>query len=153
LILGNFIFLAAKGRGVEKFSLSLGTDNIILVLLDSSGLEADSTMKNRTTLASILGTSTETRFTNYTRKVWTSSDITITSNTGTGVVTVAAQASPVWNAAGGAANATLGAILFCHRPTSGSADSAVMPICKHDFAGSTTGVNLTASVTTIFTAT
>lgn len=149
--MSNFVFLSAKGRFVEKASLPLGTDDLIIVLLKASGLEADSTMKNCATLAAVLSNSTEVTFTNYARKSYTSGSITITPNTGTGVVTVDLT-DAVFNAAGGASNDTLGALIVAYRPTSGSADSAILPLTKHDFSGSTTGGTLTATIPSIGTA-
>jgi hypothetical protein len=148
-----FIADSAKGRWVEKFMLPIGGDNIIVVLLQSSGLQADATLNNYTFLSQLLAAgNTEATFTNYTRKVLAAADITVSVNTGTGVTTVD-TVDQVWNAAGGALNNTLGALLTCYRPTSGSLDSAVLVLTKHDFAATTTGGNLTAQVPSIGTAT
>jgi hypothetical protein len=149
----SLIFDYAKGRWVEKFRLPVGGDNIIVVLLQSSGLQSDTNINNHQTLADLLAAgNAEAGFTNYARKVLSAADITVTVNTGTNVTTVD-TVDQVWNAAGGAANNTLGAILTCYRPTSGSLDSAILPLTKHDFATTTTGGNLTAQVPSIGTVT
>lgn len=148
-----FIFDSAKGRWVEKFLLPIGGDNIIAVLLQSSGLQADATLNNYSSLSALLaGGNTEATFTNYARKVLAAVDLTVSVNTGTGVTTVDAV-DQVWNSAGGALNNTLGAICFCYRPTTGSLDSAILPLTKHDFSATTTGGNLTAQIPSIATAT
>lgn len=153
MALANLIFLQAKGRWIEKFLLPTGVDNIIVLLFKASGLAADATMKNYTTLADIIaGGSTEATFTNYLRQVLSASDIVVTFNSGTGVVT-ADCSDRLWAAAGGASNDTLGALVTAYRPTSVSADSAVLPLSKHDFTASTTGGNLTAGVPAVGTAT
>ena len=151
--MASFIFDSAKGRWVEKFLLPIGGDNIVVVLLKSAGLQADATLNNYATLATLLaGGSAEATFTNYARKVLSASDLSVSVNTGTGVTTVDAT-DQVWNAAGGASNDVLGAILFCYRPTSGSLDSAILPLTKHDYSTTTTGGNLTAQVPSVGTVT
>jgi hypothetical protein len=148
--LANFVFPCSKGRFVEKYSLLTGSDNIVVVLLLSSGLQVDATLAGYTNLATLLAaTSDEATFTNYARIVLASGNITITTTT---TVTVALTGNLVWNSAGGALTNTLGALLTCYRPTSGSADSAIIPLTKHDFSTTTQGGNLTGTVTTVATA-
>src|SRR3954468_14888980 len=151
--MASFIFDSAKGRWVEKFLLPVGGDNIIVVLLQSSGLQADATLNNYATLSTLLaGGNAEATFTNYSRKILAAADLSVSVNTGTGVTTVDAV-DQVWSAAGGALNNTMGAICFCYRPTSGSLDSAILPLTKHDYATTTTGGNLTAQIPSIGTVT
>lgn len=148
--MANFVFPCAKGRFVEKYSLLTGSDNIVVVLLQSTGLQADATLAGYTNLGALLAaTSDEATFTNYARIILASGNITITTTT---TVTVSLTGNLVWNSAGGALNNVLGAALTCYRPTSGSADSAIIPLTKHDFSTTTAGGNLTGTVTTIATA-
>lgn len=149
--MANFVFPIAKGRFVEKYLLLTGSDNIVIVLLQSSGLQVDATLATYTNLGALLAaTSDEATFTNYSRPVLaTSAPITVTVSTG---VTVAIP-SQVWSAAGGATNNVLGALLTCWRPTSSSLDTAIIPLTKHDFSVTTTGGNLTATITTVATVT
>lgn len=148
--MASFVFNYAKGRWIEKYSLPVGGDNIIIVLLKSSGLQADATLGNYQDLGTLLASNAEATFTNYSRIVLSSASITIAPPSG-GVRTVSIP-SQVWNAAGGAANDTLGAFLTCYRPTSSSPDANMLPLTKHDFAVTTTGGNLTATITSIGTA-
>lgn len=90
--------------------------------------------------------------TGNTRKVLSAADITVSTNTGTGVTTVDTS-DQVWNAAGGAVNNTLGALLTCYRPTSSTPDSGILLLTKHDYTIGTTGGNLTAQVPSIGTVT
>lgn len=148
--MANLVFSAAKGRFVDKYSLLLGTDNIVIVLLQSAGLQADATLAAYTNLGALLAaTSDEATFTNYSRPVLAAASITITVSTG---VTVAIP-SQVWTAAGGVTNNAIGALLTCYRPTSATADSGILPLTKHDFSITTTGGNLTATITTVATVT
>lgn len=123
-----------------------------MVLLQSAGLQSDATLGTYQYLGDLLAAgNTEATFTNYSRQVLSGTSITIGVNTSTGVTTVGIS-NQVWNAAGGAVNNTLGALLTCYRPTSASADSEVLLLTKHDFAVSTTGGTLTATVSSIGTA-
>src|SRR5262245_56703170 len=139
-----FIFSAARGRWVEKFMLPLGTDNIIVVLLKAAGLQADATLDDHLTLASVLGANTEASFTNYARKVLTSSDITTSLSSGTWTVDTADQ---VWTSAGGAANDSLGALITVYRPTSGSTTAQMLPLTCHPYIQSTNGTDAKATIT------
>lgn len=151
--MANVLFDSAKGRWVEKYLLPVGGDNIIVVLLQASGLQVDATLNNYSTLAALLaGGNTEATFTNYGRKVLSGVDITVSVNTSTGVTTVDIP-DQVWTSAGGAVNNGLGALLTCYRQTSATPDSGILPLTKHDFAVTTTGVNLQATVPSIGTAT
>lgn len=146
----------AKGRFVQLSTLPVGTDNLLIVLLQSTSLPTDNTLKRTQFLSGVLSTGTgaglEGTFTNYARKVLAAADITITVNTTTDVVTLD-TADQVWSAAGGASNNTLGALLLCYRPTSISLDTAIPILTKHDFTATTTGGNLTATISAIGTAT
>jgi hypothetical protein len=134
-------------------SLPLGTDNIIVVLLQTTGLPSDTIIKRAQFLSNVISAgAVEATFTNYSRQVQTNTNVVVSVNTSTDVVSLG-LASVVWNAAGGAVNNSLSALLVCYRPTSASADSAITVLTKHDFVGSTTGGNLTATITTIATAT
>jgi hypothetical protein len=148
----SFIFDNAKGRWVEKYRLPVGGDNIVIVLIQATGLQADATLNNYSDLASLLASNTEATFTNYARQIISGLNITVSVNTSTGITTVDIP-DQLWNAAGGATNNTLGALLTCYRPASTSLDSAILPLTKHDLSPSTTGGNLTVAVPSIGTAT
>jgi hypothetical protein len=150
---GNILSNYIKGRFVEKATLPLGTDNLVIDLLTTTALPSDATLKNCQFLSDVTTAGgVIAAFTNYARKVLAAVDITITVNTGTGVVTLD-TADQVWSAAGGASNATLGKLLIAYRPTSGSANSAIALISCHDYTATTTGGNLTAAIPSVATAT
>lgn len=147
--MGNIVFPYAYGRWIDKYSLPLGGDNILVVLVQSSGLQSDATLSGYQFLSQVWsGGNTEATFTNYSRLSITSG-ITIT----VGSTTTVAVPNQVWNSAGGATNNSLGALLTCYKPTSSSVDSAILLMTKHDFVASTTGGNLTAVITNIGTVT
>lgn len=134
-----------KGRYVEKFMLPLGTDNILVVPIQSASIPSDNTLRNCQTLAAIFSAGAlEATFTNYSRKVLAAADITITYDLVTNFRPTVSLATQVWAAAGGATNNTLAAIVIAYRPTSGSADSACLPLAVMSYAGTTASGALTA---------
>lgn len=149
-VIGNY----AKGRWIEWATLPLGTDALVVVLFQSSGLPSDATFRNCEYLSdAVTAGAVEATFTGYARKVVTGfgTSITLAVNTGTGVATLDIP-DQSWSPGGGAVTNNLGAIWIGYRPTSGAADSAIRMISKHDFVGPANGGTLTAVIPSIGTA-
>lgn len=145
--MSNGVFTYARGSFVRYSQLPVGTDSLLLVLLKSTGLVADTTMRNYQTLAAVLaGASDEADCTNYVRKSITTG-ITITPDT-TNSKMSADMGDITWTALGGAVNNVLGKMLICYRLTSSTADSAILPLTYHDFTATTTGVDVLAQLAT-----
>lgn len=138
------VFNVARGIGRYYAGLPAANDAVLVVLLKSAGLQADDTLNNHDTLADILAANTECDFTNYARKVVTAS-ITITEDDTNNWVSVD-MPDLTWVSAGGVANNTIGKLIICYRPDTGSADSAVVPVTYHDFATTTDGLDLTVQI-------
>ena len=134
----------AKGRFVQWCSLSTGSDAILVLLLQTTGLDADTTLQDFPTLSSLLAANTEANFTNYARKVLTSG-ITISVNTTANTATIS-LANFTWLAAGGAVNNTLGKLVTAYRPTPSSADAQCIPMTYHDCTATTTGADLLVQI-------
>lgn len=146
-------FNATKDQiGYYVAQAASGTPDIQVVLLQSTGLVADAAMADYGTLADVLaGTSDEATFTNYVRKTLASPTRTV-DNTGDRVLlggaAVGVAHAITWVAAGGAANNTLGKVLFVYAPTSGSADSAILPLMATDITATTDGNDLVLTLST-----
>lgn len=139
----------AKGRFVEKCALPLGTDNILIVPLQSTGLPTDTVLRTAANLGAIFTAGgLEATFTNYVRKVLSAPDITINVNTSTFIVTVT-LAAQTWASAGGAVNNTIAKVAVCYRPTAGTADSGCMVLATQDYSGTTTGGSFTITPGTL----
>lgn len=133
----------AKGRFIEKCMLPLGTDNILVIPIQSASIPTDTVLRNCANLGAVFTAGAlEATFTNYSRIALASSAITITTNTTTFSQT-ASFTTQVWAAAGGAVNNTLAAIVLAYRPTTGTADSGCLVLATLAYAGSTTGGALT----------
>ena len=151
--MGNVLVDYAKGRFIEKATLPLGTDSLIAVLLQATGLPTDTVLKRNQFLSGVFTAGgTESTFTNYSRQSFTGASITITVNTSTDVVTLDTS-NVVINSAGGALNNSVAKLLLCYKPTSATADSAIPVLTTHDCVITTTGGNLTVTIPSIGTAT
>jgi hypothetical protein len=130
--------------------LLAGTDNILVIPIKSAGIPTDNVMRNCQTLAAIFTAgAVEADFTSYSRKVLGSGDITIAYDLVTNFCPTVSFATQVWNAAGGAVNNTLAAIVLAYRPTAATADSGCLPLAVLSYAGTTTGGALTAALGTL----
>jgi hypothetical protein len=142
--MGNFVFTNAKGKFVQWSTLSAGSDNMSLVLLKTSVLQADATLQDYVLLSTLLASNTEATFTSYARKILTTG-FSITPNFTTNTMTVG-LGTQTWLAAGGVANDAIGKLIVCYRPTSTSADSATIPMTGHDITATTTGSDLIVQI-------
>lgn len=138
-LLGN----AMKGRFAYYSTLPASADSLIVVLLKSSGLEADATLLDYDDLAALLAAANdEADATNYTRK--TLSTVTVTIDDTNNRVDVDCD-DLVYTSLGGASNNTLSKLVVCYKPDTASADSAIVPLSFHDITLTTDGntVNVT----------
>jgi hypothetical protein len=139
----------AKGRFIEKCMLPLGTDHILVIPLQSTGIPTDTVLRNCANLAAVFTAGgLEATFSNYSRISLSSSAITITTNTST-FFQAASFTSQVWAAAGGAVNNTFSALVLAYQPTTGTADSGCLVLATLAYAGSTTAGALTAAIGTL----
>lgn len=143
--MANFVFNIAKGKVGTLTALPAAADALIVVLLKSTGIEADAVLKDYDTLATLLAASNdEADFTNYARKT-----ITVVTNTvdDTNERLDVDFADQTWAVAGGAGNNTLAKLLVCYDGDTGAGtDANIIPLTAHDFAYTTTGVDLVAQL-------
>lgn len=143
--MANLVFNVALGE-VKKFCKLDGgvNDALLLVLLETTGLEADATLRDYDDLLALLaGTSNEATFTNYARKVL-SSGVTITVDDTNNWVDIDFP-DQTWVTAG-PGNA-VSRLLVCYDPdTTVGTDATVVPLTSHDFVATPDGTNLVAEV-------
>jgi hypothetical protein len=150
--MADFVFNVALGRVRTYFdnvdSNTPANSAIVAVLLKSTGLEADGTLRDYDTLSALLAAANdEADFTNYARKTLTDSDIGPFAQDDTNDRFDIDIADLTWTTAGGATNNTLGALLFCYEPdTTAPADANKIPVLKYDFVETTTGSDIVAQV-------
>lgn len=143
--MADFVFNIAKGRAAYYSTLPAANDALIVLLLKSSGIEADGTLKDYDDVAALLAAANdEADFTNYARKTITSVTVTVDDTNDRQDVDVADQ---TWSTAGGATNNTLAKLVVAYDPdTTGGTDSTLIPLWAYDFAATTDGSDLTAAV-------
>jgi hypothetical protein len=130
--MADIVFNIAKGRIAQYGDLAGGAnDALILVLLKSSGLVADATMRDYDTLSDVLaGTSDEADFTGYARR--TLASVTVTVDDSGDVVNIDAADPAAWTNSGGSSQA-IGAALICYdNDTTGGTDANLVPMVKLD---------------------
>lgn len=127
------VFNIAKGKVARYAMLPETNDAIIWVVLKSSGLEADSVLRDYDDLAAILGAANdEAGFTGYARV--TATGVTVTVDDTNDRVDVDA-ADPSWSPTTSEAE---GAILAVYDPdTTAGTDSSIIPLTKDDFVVTT----------------
>jgi hypothetical protein len=151
--MGNFVFNIAKGRVVEYYnrveSNDPSTSALVVVLLASTSIEADSALIDYDTLAAVYaGATNEATNTGYSRKVLTDTelsalpapddgndryDIDIPDQTWTGVAN---------DGTGG-----IGKLLVCYDANTGAgADTDIVPLTAHDFVVTPDGSDITAQI-------
>ena len=106
------------------------TSALVLVPIETSGLEADSVLRDKATLAAVLAGTTNEQ-TTMGRKVLTDADISASAVNNTTDLNEASLPTVIWTAATGNA---ISKILVCYRPDTGSAsDSTDIPMTLFDF--------------------
>jgi hypothetical protein len=131
----DFQFNIAKGAIKTYFSnvdTNSPTDSeILVVLLELSGLEPDETLKDYVDLASLLAAANNEQ-TTMGRKHLVDTDVTVTlTHSTSNWLTITLAGSITYTAATGN---TVGKLLLCYEPdsTPGSADSAIIPLLAYD---------------------
>jgi hypothetical protein len=124
--ISNGIFNIAKGKLAYYATLPAANDALIVVLLKSSGLVADSVMVDYDDLAAVLaGASDEADFTSYARKVVTAS-VTVTVDDTNDRVDLD---FPDQTFVAATTGQSLGKLLVCYDPdTTGGTDGSIIPL-------------------------
>lgn len=136
--MANFTFDIALGREVEFHNRVDGNDPansaLILVVLASAGLEADSVLRTYATLSALLAASTnEVTNAGYARKTLTDANIgPPTVNTTTHRTTLSFTTALQTFAAIGAGDAWRKILVCYDNDTTGGTDANIVPVTAHD---------------------
>lgn len=148
--MADFVFNIAKGRVVELFKRVDGNDPtnsaLIVVVLATSGLESDATLKDKDDLAAVVsGATNEVTNSGYARKTLTDSDITDAGPDDTNDRYDLDIADQTWTAV--AAGDGWSKLLVCYdSDTTGGTDSGIVPLTAHDFVVTPDGSDITAQI-------
>lgn len=150
--MANEVFNIAKGRVVEYYHRVDSDDPsaavLVVVVLATSGLEADSVLRDKDTLADVVsGTTNEVTNTNYARKVLTQADLATATPDDTNDRFDVDIPDQTWTAV--AAGDGWSKLLVCYDPSSsGVTNSVIIPLTMHDFVVTPDGSDITAQIAT-----
>ncbi len=139
----NFVFNIAKGRGAALSdrvkSADPATSALILIPLQTAGLESDAVLVDRTTLAAVLGSTTQEQ-TTMGRKVLVAADLpAIPAPDNANDRNDRSLPTVTWALAEGPA---ISKILVCYRPATGDGDSLIVPVTAFDLVTTPSGVDI-----------
>jgi hypothetical protein len=150
--LADFVFNIAKGR-VAEFYNRVDTNDptnsaLVVVVLATSGLESDATLKDKDDLAAVVsGATNEVTNSGYARKVLTDSDLSALAPDDTNDRMDADIPDQTWTAV--AAGDGWSKLIVCYDgDTTGGADSAIIPLTAHDFVVTPDGTDIVAQIAT-----
>ena len=137
----DFVFNVAKGY-VKRFLEFPGVDDgLVAVLLEATSLEADSTLKDHDTLASILAGSSNEQ-TTMGRKTISPGQVSTAVDDTNDWFSADITTDITWTAATGNA---VGKLLICYDPdTAAGDDSQIVPLTAHSFDVTPDGSDVTA---------
>jgi hypothetical protein len=144
--MANFTFNVALGRAAALAALPAASDALILIPLESSGLEADAVLKDKDTFADVVSGTTNEQ-TTVGRKTLTG--ITVTVNDTLDRVEIDA-ADVSWTSPTGN---PVGALVVCYDPDSTTGtDADLIPVTKADATWSPDGTTFTLNIADFFRA-
>lgn len=143
--MANFLFNIAKGRAAELYNRVKSNDpataRLVIIPLESSGLEAQAALEDSASLAEVLDGATNEQ-TTLGRKYLTDADLAALAPDNVNNRMDVDIPDITWTA--GTGNA-VGAIVIGYDPNS-SADSAIIPLTHHDFAVTPDGSDIVAVI-------
>jgi hypothetical protein len=145
--MANLVLNIALGY-VKRYAEQVGTNNaaLILVPIETSGLEADSVLRDKTDLAAFLSGSTNEQ-TTMGRKTVTACTVTVDNTNDRVAIDFADQ---TWTAPTGNA---ISKLLICFDPdTTSGTDSSIVPLTLHDLPLTPDGNNFTVTVADFYRA-
>jgi hypothetical protein len=144
--MANITFNAALGRAAALAALPAASDALILIPLETSGLETDAVLKDKDTFADVVSGTTNEQ-TSVGRK--TLSSITVTVNDSLDRVEIDA-ADVSWTSPTGNA---IGAMVVCYDPDSTTGtDADLIPVTKADVSWTPDGTTFTLAIADFFRA-
>lgn len=144
--MADIVFNISKGRAAHYGTLPAANDAVIVVPIETTGIEADGTLQDYDDLAALLAAANNEQ-TTIGRKTITSVTVTVDDTNNRQDVDVADQ---VWTAATGN---DISALLFCYdSDTTGGGDASIVPMTKHDFVIEMDGSDVTATVAVFYRA-
>lgn len=150
--MADFVFNISKGRVAELYNRvdlnDPANSAIVILLLASSGVESDATLRDVDTVTALVaGATNEATNTGYARKVLTDADLTAFAPDDTNDRVDLDIPDQTWT---GVANDGTGAISdfvsTYDSDTTGGTDANIVPMTQHDFAVTPDGSDIVAQI-------
>lgn len=146
--MADFVFNIAKGRMVELYNRVKSNDPansaFVIMLLETSGLESDATLKDKDDFAALVSGATNEQ-TTVGRKTLTDSDLSaLPAPDDTNDRYDIDLPDLTWTAATG--NAVSKLVVGYDSDTTGGTDSGIIPLTCHDFVATPDGNDLQAVI-------
>ena len=148
--MADFVFNISKGRVAELYNRVDTNDPansaLIVIVLATSGLEADSVLQDVDTVTALVaGTTNEVTNTNYARKTLTDAEIGALTPDDTNNRMDVDIPDQTWTAV--AAGDGWSKLVVCYdNDTTGGTDSNLIPLTAHDFVVTPDGSDITAQI-------
>jgi hypothetical protein len=143
--MANIVFNVSLGRVASLAALPAANDALVMVPLESSGLVADSTMRDYDTLADLLAGASNEQATVGRKTLSVSVTVNDTADRVEADATDVTWTSPTGNA--------IGAVVICYDPdTTGGTDADLIPLTKHDVTWTPDGNNFSLTISDFFRA-
>ena len=138
--MSDFVFNIAKGEVKNFCKLAAANDALVYVPIETTGIEADSTLKDYDDLSALLAGSSNEQ-TTLGRKTVTSATITVDDTNDRVDIDIADQ---TWAASAGNA---VSAVLICYDgDTTSGTDANITPLTDHAFVVTPDGTDITLVV-------
>lgn len=150
--MANGVFNVSKGRAAEFHERVNNNDPtnavLVVVLLASTGLEADGALQDYANLSALLAASSnEATNTNYARKTLTDADIAAITIDSTNNRVDADIPDQTWVSVANTGTGAIGKLLICYDSDSTSGtDTSIIPVTYHDFVVTPDGSNIVAQI-------
>lgn len=148
--MADFVFNIAKGRVAELYNRVDTNDGansaLIILVLATSGLESDATLKDLDTVTALVaGTTNEVTNSGYARKVLTDTELSAMAPDDTNDRMDLDFADQTWTAV--AAGDGWSKLVVCFdNDTTGGTDANIVPLTAHDFVVVPDGSDITAQI-------
>lgn len=148
--MADFVFNIAKGRVAELYNRVDSNDPtnsaLIVLVLATSGLESDATLKDKDDIAALVsGATNEVTNSGYARKTLTDSSVVAFAPDDTNDRVDLDIDDQTWTAVA-AGDGWSKLVIAYDSDTTGGADSAVVPLTAHDFVVTPDGSDITAQI-------
>lgn len=141
--MADFVFNNVKGEVKTLCALPAAADALIVVPIETTGIEADATLKDYDDLLALLAGASNEQTTMGRKTISASVTITVDDTNDRVDIDVPDQ---VYTAATGNA---ISALLFCYdNDTAAGTDANIRPLTKHDFVITPDGSDVTAVIAT-----